>query len=207
MAEAAAAEKAARDLAKANNVPYVPPKQAQQAKPTQPPQTQQQRNGGGGGGGIGGGKEVVVGGGGSLLARALSDVSRSGVGTLRKRELGPSPDRVGASSTRLEEEGEQPRSKKARAGGGVQLGLDDLFRVTKVAKPKLYWLPLGEEAVAAKRAKRKELKAEARQRKKEQKADGGGGGGKRGRSYSSHSSDASRSRSRSRSPRVGRRRW
>ena len=63
----------------------------------------------------------------------------------RKRELGPSPE---AKRLKVDEQG----------GKAAPLPtLDDLFRSTKT-KPKLYWLPLEEEKVAVKRARKEELK-------------------------------------------------
>ena len=137
-----------------------------------------------------------------MLARALSDVSRGGGGEdsltgqqRRKRELGPSPDRS------MDLSASAAGSKRARGDERPAMapGLEQLFRATKIAKPKLYWLPLSEEAVAAKRARRKELRKEAKERKAGGDADAAVGGGKkkRGRSYSR---SRSRLRSRSRSP-------
>jgi apoptotic chromatin condensation inducer in the nucleus len=118
------------------------------------------------------------------LGSGLKADKENELSTRRKRELGPSPDRVKRSRTEESNslaskgedynslasgssrvrEGERDRDRdreRSRAPPPPPpVKLDDLFRATKT-QPKIYWLPVAEERVAVKRQRKAEAKGKA----------------------------------------------
>ena len=97
--------------------------------------------------------------------RVQADDSREERGSKGRhgREEATPPAEEGAAADReeprqgrkVQQQEDKRRSPPAKARGMVTL--DELFHSTKVAKPMLYWLPLSDEEVAAKRARRAAL--------------------------------------------------
>lgn len=123
--------------------------------------------------------------------------AESGGSVRRKRELGPSPERI--VRARRDAEGAKEAVKEEEDEKPAMPTLEELFRSTSTP-PKLYWTPVPEDQVARKRERLKELKAEAKLEAKKREAaggvrqpaadrrwagrDGGGGGGYRSRNRS-----------------------
>jgi apoptotic chromatin condensation inducer in the nucleus len=127
---------------------------------------------------------------------AAAPAAAAAAGGARRSAL----DRLGPASAAEEPAAAEPEERggsKGGAGGSRQpaaaspppdddeeeaeeevKSLDDLFRKTK-AKPPLYWLPLTEEQVAARKAKQAAIEAE--RAAKAARGSGGGGGSSRGR--------------------------